>query len=499
MKVTYIILLLLLLSFLGCEDITEQAKYQRPSWLAGKLYTQIAAEEDLSLFAQCLELTGYDTILDISGSFSVFAPHNEAFGLFFQDHPEYGGQVENIPLAKLDQIVRIHIIQNSWSKLQLQSLDIYGWIDEDDPENDKPRGYKRQTLLRDENQKYWVYSKKGNTTIVDSTESNSYRMVYTPSRKYAPLFFDEYFPINKLATSDYDFYYGRSYEPGNIFYSEGKVLGDEVFAENGFIYKIDRVISPLLNAEQLLKETYAGRSYRSFLEMIHQFPEFSSNLEETYKQPEAKEGKQYDTLYNLNYTDIAFNIHEELTGPNTKVSDYTVRYQNGVLAPSDEAFQTFIDEVLTASSGFPRWGSYEKVPNEIKRIIANTHLTSYPVYYTNIMEGIENAAGDVVRLDPGDISHKIYGSNCTFLGLDITIIPRAFSSVAGPVYLRPGYSTLLYAMEYTKILPALKREEATYAFYILPDLSLQADSSLEIEWVDREANLYKFRAFNSSA
>jgi uncharacterized surface protein with fasciclin (FAS1) repeats len=491
-------ILVLLILINGCKDITDQDKYQRPEWLEGKLYTQIAAEEDLGLFTECLELTGFDTVLNVSGSYTVFAPHDEAFTRFFQENPQYDGTVSSIPKEQLTRIVKYHIIQNSWSREQLQSLDIYGWIDKDDPDNDKPKGYKRQTLLKDDNKKYWVKTDRDKTVIVDSLESNGYRKVFTRSRKYAPLFFNDYFPINDLSFSDYEFYFNRPYESGNIYYAEAKILGEEVFAENGFIHKVDRVVQPRLNAEQLLEQEDPIASYKSFLGLIQQFPDFSMNLEESYKQPEARAGEQFDTLYNMNYNEIMYNLHDELTGPNTNISNYTTRYQNALLAPTDQAFQKFINEVLTASSGYPRWSSYNAVPLEIKKIIANTHLATSPVYETNIIEGFENGAGDIVRIDESDIIKKYYGSNCTFLGLDEVIIPRAFSSVSGPVYLRPGYSVFMYAMEYTKILPAIKDQNAEYALYVIPDLVMQADSSLEVIWDDVVANRYRFRSFNRS-
>ena len=63
---------LLLLFFAGCKDIFDKDdKYQRPEWLAGKLYTQIKEQPDISTFARCIELTGYDSIIDKSGSYTV--------------------------------------------------------------------------------------------------------------------------------------------------------------------------------------------------------------------------------------------------------------------------------------------------------------------------------------------------------------------------------------------------------------------------------------------
>ncbi|HPR32629.1 MAG TPA: fasciclin domain-containing protein, partial [Prolixibacteraceae bacterium] len=67
----------LLVFHYSCKQ-DEFDKYERPDWLAGKVYTQIKAEENLSTFAKCLELTGYDRVVDVSGSYTVFAPTNEA-------------------------------------------------------------------------------------------------------------------------------------------------------------------------------------------------------------------------------------------------------------------------------------------------------------------------------------------------------------------------------------------------------------------------------------
>ena len=197
----------------GCVDIYEQEKYQRPEWLAGKIYTQITTRPDLTVFQTCLQLTGYDNILDFTGYYTVFAPTDQAFEEWFSLHPEYGGSPENVPAQTLENLVERHILQNGWSKKQLASLDIYGWIDLNDPDNDKPRGYKRETIQKDPDKKYFI-DQGGN--IVDSTRSDEYRKVFSKSRKYGPIFFDEYFDVNDLQKKDYEFYYERAFESGNI-------------------------------------------------------------------------------------------------------------------------------------------------------------------------------------------------------------------------------------------------------------------------------------------
>jgi len=493
-KLGFCLVMLGVILFSGCKDINEQEKYQRPDWLAGKLYTQVTTRPDLTVFASCLERTGYDTVLDRTGSFTIYAPTNEAFETWFEQHPDYQHLVENIPMVELKTLVLSHVIQNSWSKLQMQSLDIYGWIDRDDPYNNQPRGYKRQTIMQEPNKKYWAKSGNGNYQIVDSTDADRSRIVYSASRKYAPLFFSEYLSINNLRTDDYSFYYNRSFESGSIYYGNARIASPEIFAENGFLYEVDQVINPLLNGEQLLLDKQDG-GYSSFLDLIYLFPHFTLDLEATFAQEEAQSGVRFDTLYSLTYPDLLFNIHEELTG-HTSRPEQTLRYQNGLMAPTNAAFQSFVEEELT---GAQRWPDLESVPREIKRIIVNAHMTRFPLYPTNLKGGFENGAGDFIVLDEADIGYKYYGSNCSFLGLDKAIVPRAFTSVTGPVYLSPGFSSLFYAIESSRTLPALKNQDDSYSFYVIPEEVLSEDSSLMVIRSENSPGSYGFAAVNQTS
>lgn len=480
----------------GCKDIYDQDKYKRPEWLAGKLYTQLLADESLSTFTRCIEITGYDTILDRTGSFTIFSPNNDAFVPFFSKHPEYNGSIENIPINDLRELVRTHIIQDAWTLIQLQTLDIFGWIDPSDPNNNKPNAYKRQTLWRDQDKKYWVYDNNGRITIVDSTQANDYRIVYTRSRKYVPIFFPEFFNINGLSSADYEFYFNRPYEDGVIHYANAKVLGSEVFAENGFIYEVDQVVDPILNLEQLLFSDAGDSDYDYIGQTLRLFPSFEFDLDKTNSQPEAKSGLDFDSLYQLKYPSIPFAAHEELTGPNTNVDLYTLRYHNGFLAPNDIAFQRFIDDIMT---GPGHWGTWDAVPIEVKHIILNNHMASSAIYQSDLYKGFYSGEGDLITIDEGIISEKYYGSNSTFLGLDEVIVPRAITSVSGPVYLRPGFSNFLYAMEFAKVLPAIKKADTDYSYFILNDNALFEDSSLMIQWIDRDQNRYNMIAWDRSA
>ncbi|HUX56472.1 MAG TPA: fasciclin domain-containing protein [Bacteroidales bacterium] len=86
-KVTAIIFIISITTFFSCRK--EIDKYQRPDWLKGKLYSQIESTPDLDSFTVCLKISGFDSIINTSGSFTVFAPGNEAFIEYFSKNPLY--------------------------------------------------------------------------------------------------------------------------------------------------------------------------------------------------------------------------------------------------------------------------------------------------------------------------------------------------------------------------------------------------------------------------
>ncbi len=469
----------------GCSYDDKYEKYERPEWLAGKVYTQILQMPELSVFAKCIKRIGYDTILDVSGSYTVFAPSDDAWKEYLAEKTPYDS-IEQIPLEELRRIVKYHIIQNAWSKIQLRTLDVFGWIDTLDPNNDKPRGFKRETLLKEENRKYGVASYKpvgereDKVIIVDTNSSHWYRRVITDSRKYVPIFYQEYFDIYHLDPSDYTFYFGRTFDGGDdLYYAGAKIVSDEIFAENGFIYVIDKVVEPLNNGMEMIYWDDQDKKYSHFLAMVNLFPQFEYNEKATFEQPGAEEGLEVDSLFDLSFPDLAFDLNLEKTSPPTGTyglpENVTVRYHHGLMAPVNSAFDNFIDEYIRTPEG---WGSLANTPDKIKRIIVNSYFSFNTIYPSDFEKGFYNGENDLIFLSESDILEKKFGSNCSFLGLNKAIVPRAFKSVTGPVYLRKGYSKVMYAIEKSGLLPALKKRDKDYMFFVESDINTDLDSSL---------------------
>lgn len=489
------LLLAILFSLLiGCEKWTEKDIYKRPEWLPGKLYTTVSVQGNLSMFAECLELAGLDKILDVSGSWSVFAPTDEAMKQYLSEN-QYAS-ISDIPLDELERITEFHVIQNPWSLEQLQILGAYGWRIADN-DNSNSYAYKRETMLRNPVDKYWI--KRGNKKemiVLDSTESNAYKRVFVQSRKYVPIFYDKYLNINGLTANDYSFYFDREYEEGNVYYAGAKILQADILAENGFVHIIDRVVDHMLNGKELLEKEMPDETYKLFLEMVYwYYPEFEPNKTATFNQPDVIQGGLVDTLWDLNYADLAFDLHNERID---NINQTLVRH-NGLFAPTDDAFREFIDGTLTAKSGLPHWANHKSLPLDIVEFIISQNFDSSPIYpSTKKYKRVFKNKGSRYHQNEEDIIRKEFGSNCTFIGLNSYIPDRVFTSVTGPVFCRPAYSTFRRALLYSGAYDEIAKHKGELYFFPIPDYALKADSSLMLNWINKDEDNYNFMAYNRS-
>ncbi len=477
----------------GCEKWPEQEKYKKPDWLPGKLYTTVTVQSNLTMFAECIRRTELDKILDVSGSWTVFAPTDEAMKQYLLEN-QYAN-ISDIPMDELERITEFHIIQNPWTYDQLQSLGINGWKTGNDDKSN-PYAFKRETISRNPNEKYWTKRvKKREVIVMDSIDSDRSRKVYVPSRKYVPLFCDEYFTKSGLTPEDFRFYFNRTYEPGSVFYADAKVIKADIFAENGFVHIVDKVVKPMLNAKELLHEEISGATYHLFMEMVYwYFPNFQLNSAATFNQPEVRRGGVADTLWDLNYAELSFDLHGEVIDNHSQ----TLMKHNGLFVPTDDAFNEFIDGTLTIKSGFPHWGNYKSLPMDIVKIIIAQNFKSSPLFPSSKPYKDVFSAGKRYRQKEESIIKKEFGSNCTFIGLDTYIPDRVFTSVSAPVFLRPNFSIFRRAMLYSGAIDAIATHAGKLHFFPISDYALTRDSSLVINWIDQDAEIFNFQVLNKS-
>ncbi|MEJ7559024.1 MAG: fasciclin domain-containing protein [Pedobacter sp.] len=78
----------------------------------GNLYDKVKSIPEFSLFTEALERANYSQFLEKGGSYTIFAPTNEAFSKYLATNNYQS--IANVPLEKLYLIVGYHVINSMW-------------------------------------------------------------------------------------------------------------------------------------------------------------------------------------------------------------------------------------------------------------------------------------------------------------------------------------------------------------------------------------------------
>jgi uncharacterized surface protein with fasciclin (FAS1) repeats len=494
---------LLVLMFYSCQDIYDNPKYKRPEWLTGKLYVQVE-ENNLTTFKKCLDATQWGNILATTGFYTVFAPTDEAFSAFFQNHPKYKKFEDFLATpedsAYLDDIVRYHIIQDGWSRSQLTGMAMYGFYDKRFDINssfyNKPIAYKRPTALLERNTTVFVNEnvynadndKYYNQIVTVPSAASVERTLIPDANKYAPFFYKAYFDALDYTSRDYEFFFNRPFDDSKIYFAGAEVLKEQIPAENGFLYTIDKVVEPLPNLFQALKQ---NPDYSQYFKLLNEFADLTFEETKTKEQPGYNEGVAgIKNLYSLRHT-VGFygiSLNNEKTSTQAGVAMFG---GYSILPPTNQALQKVIDELITSKSGYPHWPTLDAAPSEVKELLVLSSLITSTVYKKDIEKGLVNFVSDSVILTESDIAHKVYCSNGVLVGTNVPIVPRALSSVAGPMYLRPGFSHYLMALRRSGMLDEIKNANKKFSFFAVDDNTFLNDSSLLIFESDQGGRIFK--------
>lgn len=116
----------LLITVVSCRKEAFDAYYGRPEWLASPIYQQLDSMGDFKKYLSCIELSGYKNTLGTAGSWTVFAPTDQAFDQFMKENGI--SDVSKIDAKLAEKIVRSSMIYDGE---RLEKLNDYfsakGW------------------------------------------------------------------------------------------------------------------------------------------------------------------------------------------------------------------------------------------------------------------------------------------------------------------------------------------------------------------------------------
>ena len=108
----------------SCQSEFEKY-YEDPSWLEGNAYEVLSDKGNFTNYLRLVERTLYSQVIHGSGSYTFFAPNDEAFSNYLQLKGYQS--VDDIPLEKASEIVSYSMVYNAYSAANLGNSWLGEW------------------------------------------------------------------------------------------------------------------------------------------------------------------------------------------------------------------------------------------------------------------------------------------------------------------------------------------------------------------------------------
>ncbi|MBC8053910.1 MAG: fasciclin domain-containing protein [Sphingobacteriaceae bacterium] len=407
--------------FSACQKKDWDEYYGRPASLAPPIYQQLQAKGGFTNILAVIEKAGYKDILGKAGSWTFFAPNDAAFQKYFQDRGISG--VNEITAEEAGRITRYSLIFNPYRKDQLSNLQAGIAL----PEYENV-AYRRQTAYYD-----FVVDENGKKVVGSGQQSG---VVYDPkidNNKYLPYFTSAFMADQGLTASDYTTLYpGKTFTGFNV--ADAAVVEADLPAENGMIHVVDKVLTPLLNAEQYLASKPEYSVFKSLLDRLATYTE-NTALTRRYNVLSGSN----DKVYLKTYPGLSFAPNNE----NFINVGVVGQFQSWSMAvPTNQKLQTFIDDLLQY------YGTFEAAPPSVLINLINSHMWLGTVWPRAIIDA-PNAQLQVATFDATNVIENKVLSNANFYGINEVHEADVFRTLYRHAYLNPAYSLMTQALNGT--------------------------------------------------
>ncbi|WP_282124530.1 fasciclin domain-containing protein [Algibacter mikhailovii] len=435
-----IIILLIFVSIFSCKP--DPLEYARPENLAGTISTQLESMGTFNYYLQSLGQTQYFEPLAKGGSWTVFAPTDEAFEKFMADNGYT--TFESIPEQRILDLVQNSIITDAWNTTTLTYFKSRFYLGQ---------SFRRRTQFQEPNREVNPDTLQH---IIDwnKLEPGNKIVLYSNGRlKTVNYFLDSYMDTWGVQNEDYDFMFpGETFSDGDMKVFGTNVSQQNVIAENGIIYALDEVIEPRRNLYENLTLPEYGDKYSMFRKMMERFSYLHSLGDiENPDTGDIEEVFQWRFTTGIENDNLPFNLFDENYATNI---DGTLAQAWGLLVPTNEALLNYLDGNSILGQYYD---SYDDMPLDVlgKFIKPNFFRDYYNIVPSSFGQSYDYGLG-FVDYKPEDVVDKRFCSNGLFVGVNTVYTNDSFGTIMGPLLLDPNYYVMLKSIQDLGIDTALQ-------------------------------------------
>ena len=467
--------LLLSLIMSSCKDKMDEY-FEVPGWIGGSIYEELQKDGNHSIFLQGIDKAGFKTIVNGKSILTVAAPDDNAMREYLQSN--YGTtDINSLTDAEVKKLIGFHIM--------------YYALDEDDMYNFRPEEGDGATdeQMSVKGGLFYKFRTKSNDEMTverDTTTAEHWVKVYHLER-YLPSFSKKMFETKGIdPQKNYNYFYPETETAGGCAMEGGFNIANAAVTEyaaianNGYIYKVDKVLKPLETIYTELKNAGSDdEGYSTFLSLYdkYQYYAYDKNLTLEYGNG--------DSLFQHYHSNPLPNIACEW--PETDYTKVTkLAYAaHSIFAPNNKAFTDFFNDYW-GEGGYSDLS--EVASSSIQKLLYNCigrptvdvenktdSKYGYSMIFPEEIESgmVEDPDGKVISFDTQGVPQKnrLICSNGVLYGCNYLTPPAAFNSVSGPAYQRKDMRDFLYFIQSGGMDNVLSNSEARY-------IQLYADNTI---------------------
>ncbi|ANW95404.1 hypothetical protein AXE80_03525 [Wenyingzhuangia fucanilytica] len=435
---------------IGCQP--DPLEYARPKDLVGTIYLQLKAMGGFEYYVKCIEKTAYKTPLEKGGSWTVFAPTDEAFEEFMRE--EGFGSFDEIPSERILDLVQYSVLSGGWNTTSLTYFNNAG----------VGNAFKKTTQYLDT----IIDADAANFPYVDEVEPGRvYKLDNSSGRDKTVAYFLPYYMESKgIEKADYNFIFdGETYaDTDQMKVYEANAVRANIVAENGFIHALDKVIEPRENIYQALMSDEYKDKYSMFKNLIDRFASFNSQgfqLNEATGQQEEIFRLGFRTGLQNNL--LPYNPYDEAYPPLLNNANRTPSNAVGMAIPTNEALTSYLEGNSILGQFY---NSYDDMSIDVLATFLGTHFFSNYYDLCPSREGSAfNVSLNLVDYSTSDAVDKRFCSNGLFVGVNKVYTNKNFSTVLGPLLLNPDYTIMLKAIQGLGIADGLSSRGSNFSVF----------------------------------
>lgn len=438
MKKAMGILLLSSLTLPSCSDLDEY--FETPGWISGSIYQELQSSGNYSVFLKGVDLAGYQPIVNGKSILTVMAPDDNAMKEYLKNN--YGTeQIEQVPESELKKLIGFHILYYSFDKDKLTNFRPVEGDGATEEDKNKLAGL------------YYKFRTRSQDPLSYKNEETKDTAIYHFERML-PVFSYRMFQTKNIdAKTNYEYFYpetGWKDDAGFNIANAGVTEYADI-ANNGYIYKIDRVLKP---AETIYKELQQAGTYTRFINEYNKYGTYNVDEDLTREYGNGTTIYQHSFSSGLPNIDCEWPVNSFLNIAQLALNSYSV------FAPSDKAWDDFFND-------YWKEGGYESIDEvdsvAIRDILFNSVCSSSIVFPEEIKNGtVKNVSNEVISFNTDEVKNRVICTNGVLYGCDVLTPPAKYISVTGPAYQSKSYGNFAIMVNNSGMVNTLASSAVRY-------------------------------------